>query len=57
MIDKNDDEIILNFGDTKLDFWTPDSPTLYDFMIEIGDDKTSSYVGFREFEIKTMKNG
>ena len=45
------------FGNTKLDLWSPSSPVLYDFCIEIGEDKISSYFGLREFEIKTMKNG
>ena len=53
----NESELVLSFGDRKLDLWSPSSPVLYDFELEIGDDKISSYFGLREFEIKTMKNG
>jgi beta-galactosidase/beta-glucuronidase len=27
--------------------WSPDSPNLYDIEITLGDDKVSSYTGFR----------
>ncbi|PVH72689.1 glycoside hydrolase family 2 protein [Cadophora sp. DSE1049] len=29
------------------DLWSPDSPTLYNFTVKLGDDEVKSYTGFR----------
>lgn len=50
---REDINIELNFGDIQLDLWTPEHPNLYDFTIEIGNEKVSSYFGMREFGIST----
>ena len=36
----------------KPDLWSPDSPTLYDLTVKMGQDEVSSYTGFR-----TMSSG
>ncbi|KAI1091202.1 glycoside hydrolase family 2 protein [Rostrohypoxylon terebratum] len=33
------------------DLWSPDSPTLYNLTVELGDDTVTSYTGFRTFSI------
>ena len=35
-------------------FWTPDTPYLYDFTVECGKDKFSSYFALREVSVKTV---
>lgn len=40
------DQIILKIPDPKL--WSPESPTLYDLSITLGEDSVMSYVGLRE---------
>ena len=41
-----DEPIELTIPEPKL--WSPDSPTLYDLQIRIGDDRVTSYFGIRE---------
>ncbi len=31
----------------SVSLWSPDSPTLYDITVSLGDDEVSSYTGFR----------
>lgn len=38
--------ITVKIPESKL--WSPDSPTLYDLAIKVGDDSVKSYVGIRE---------
>ncbi|KAI0880698.1 glycoside hydrolase family 2 protein [Annulohypoxylon maeteangense] len=33
------------------DLWSPDSPTLYNLTVKLGDDIVNSYTGFRTFSI------
>ncbi|KAI2467998.1 glycoside hydrolase family 2 protein [Annulohypoxylon bovei var. microspora] len=33
------------------DLWSPDSPTLYNLTVKLGDDIVTSYTGFRTFSI------
>ncbi|RYC58339.1 hypothetical protein CHU98_g7886 [Xylaria longipes] len=33
------------------DLWSPDSPTLYNLTVTVGDDKVTSYTGFRTISI------
>ncbi|KAI1455569.1 glycoside hydrolase family 2 protein [Annulohypoxylon moriforme] len=33
------------------DLWSPDSPTLYNLTVKLGDDTVNSYTGFRTFSI------
>jgi beta-galactosidase/beta-glucuronidase len=47
-------EIILSYN---FDTWTPESPKLYEFKIEAGDDVVYSYFGVRTFGIGKDKNG
>lgn len=35
------------FKVSGVDAWTPDSPTLYNLTVSLGDDTVSSYTGFR----------
>jgi hypothetical protein len=42
-------DIILPIQDPKL--WSPDSPHLYDLVIETGTDKVESYFGMRKFSL------
>ena len=44
------DEIILKIAEPKL--WTPESPTLYRFTVECGEDKISSYFALRTIEAR-----
>lgn len=34
--------------------WSPDSPTLYNLTVKVGDDKVSSYTGFRTISKGTV---
>lgn len=53
------------FSTTKTPkMWDPDAPQLYDVKIQVGDDKVSSYIGFRTVEsrkvdgvLRVMLNG
>ncbi len=40
------DRLTLKIPDPKL--WSPDSPTLYDLSVTLGEDTVTSYVGLRE---------
>ena len=44
------DEITLKIAEPKL--WTPESPTLYRFTVECGEDKISSYFALRTIEAR-----
>ena len=35
--------------------WTPEAPNLYDFTVEAGQDRFSSYFALRTLEVKTVK--
>jgi len=35
------------FSVPSVSLWSPDSPTLYDITVSLGDDEVSSYTGFR----------
>ncbi|KAK4189079.1 glycoside hydrolase superfamily [Podospora australis] len=37
----------LGFGVKSPNLWSPESPTLYDVTVQIGEDTVNSYVGFR----------
>jgi len=39
------------------ELWSPDSPTLYDLEITVGDDVVNSYLGFRETGIQRDGQG
>lgn len=49
------DNLTLNIPNPKL--WSPDSPTLYDLRISVGDDTISSYVGLRETTVAKAADG
>ena len=49
------DNVTLTIPNPKL--WTPDTPTLYDLEIQVGEDKVSSYVGLRETGIQRDADG
>lgn len=42
---KSDSEFTFKVDSPKL--WSPDSPTLYNVTVTMGDDEVSSYIGFR----------
>ena len=35
-------------------FWSPEDPYLYDFTVEIGEDRVESYFALRTLEVKTL---
>lgn len=37
----------ISFDAAGVEAWSPDSPTLYNLTVTLGDDKVSSYTGFR----------
>jgi len=41
----------------KPQLWSPDTPTLYDLKIQVGEDTVSSYVGLRETGIRRDADG
>ncbi|MEM7147373.1 MAG: family 43 glycosylhydrolase [Verrucomicrobiota bacterium] len=47
--------VTLNIPDPQL--WSPESPTLYDLEIKMGDDVLRSYTGLRETTLVKDKNG
>ncbi len=38
--------------DADLDLWSPDSPTLYDVVVESKEDRVEDKIGFRCFEVR-----
>lgn len=54
ILNENENQIELIFGDIKIDQWSPEQPNLYDFEIIIGQDEVISYFGMREFGLKTI---
>ena len=47
-----DSEITIDMVGAEL--WSPESPKLYDFTVECGDDKVDSYFALREVSIKEV---
>ena len=37
--------------------WSPDSPYLYDFTVELGEDKAESYFAMRKFSVEADEKG
>ncbi len=52
-IEFDGEEISLNVKDPKN--WTPETPTLYNFTLECGEDKITSYFALRTIEAKDGK--
>ncbi|PYI00517.1 hydrolase [Aspergillus sclerotiicarbonarius CBS 121057] len=48
----SDQPLLFNVSDPKL--WSPDSPNLYNVSVTMGEDKISSYTGFRTFSKGTV---
>ncbi|KAH6694821.1 hydrolase [Leptodontidium sp. MPI-SDFR-AT-0119] len=46
----------LQFAVDSPDLWSPNSPTLYNFTVKLGDDEVKSYTGFRTIS-KAEVNG
>lgn len=46
----------LQFAVDSPDLWSPNSPTLYNFTVNLGDDEVKSYTGFRTIS-KAEVNG
>ncbi len=41
--------------DAKLELWSPESPKLYDVVVESESDKVEDKIGFRSFEVRGAK--
>src|SRR5690606_11803703 len=48
-------KLVLDIPDPRP--WSPDSPTLYDLEVTLGDDRVTSYVGLREVSRRRDADG
>jgi len=54
-VSTNDDELTIPLS--TMEAWTPETPTLYNISIEVGEDHVESFFGMRKFERKPDVNG
>jgi beta-galactosidase/beta-glucuronidase len=53
--DLKQDEIEIPISNMKL--WSPDTPHLYDLVVEVGEDRVESYFGMRKFSLGKDSQG
>lgn len=50
-------EVLIQFADGQFESWSPESPYLYDFTLQAGEDTIRSYFAMRAFTVEKDENG
>ena len=50
-------EVLIRFADGQFESWSPESPYLYDFTLQAGDDTIHSYFAMRAFTVEKDEIG